>query len=127
MLNSGRESYLFITCKVPRTVSFKVDNKTVTFSVSHFNDLLFGSRHFMFANATISFKELVSAYPGPLMLVSILVSYSLSWSSLLSRFSYLCFCSHVTYFIIMLSFVLKKILARISYAVSRSSFQEETS
>lgn len=28
--------------------------------------------HFMFANATISFKELVSAYPGPLMLVSIL-------------------------------------------------------
>ncbi|KAL6323534.1 hypothetical protein AAG906_039112 [Vitis piasezkii] len=30
------------------------------------------SGHFMFANATISFKELVSAYPGPLMLVSIL-------------------------------------------------------
>ncbi|XP_019080962.1 uncharacterized protein LOC100266146 isoform X5 [Vitis vinifera] len=29
--------------------------------------------HFMFANATISFKELVSAYPGPLMLVSLLV------------------------------------------------------
>ncbi|XP_059599175.1 uncharacterized protein LOC100266146 isoform X4 [Vitis vinifera] len=28
--------------------------------------------HFMFANATISFKELVSAYPGPLMLVSLL-------------------------------------------------------
>ncbi|XP_031484522.1 uncharacterized protein LOC116253703 isoform X1 [Nymphaea colorata] len=28
--------------------------------------------HFMFANATVAFKELVSAYPGPLMCVSIL-------------------------------------------------------
>ncbi|GMN48605.1 hypothetical protein TIFTF001_017773 [Ficus carica] len=28
--------------------------------------------HFLFANATTSFKELVSTYPGPLMLVSIL-------------------------------------------------------
>ncbi|KAL1818754.1 hypothetical protein ACET3Z_013623 [Daucus carota] len=28
--------------------------------------------HYMFANATISFKQLISAYPGPLMLVSIL-------------------------------------------------------
>ncbi|KAK9273627.1 hypothetical protein L1049_018517 [Liquidambar formosana] len=28
--------------------------------------------HFMFANATVSFQQLVSSYPGPLMLVSIL-------------------------------------------------------
>ncbi|XP_022146903.1 uncharacterized protein LOC111015991 [Momordica charantia] len=28
--------------------------------------------HFMFANATISFKQIISSYPGPLMLVSIL-------------------------------------------------------
>ncbi|URE09299.1 Putative methyltransferase [Musa troglodytarum] len=31
--------------------------------------------HFMFANATVSFEPLVSTYPGPLMLVSILVSF----------------------------------------------------
>ncbi|XP_021282613.1 uncharacterized protein LOC110415321 isoform X3 [Herrania umbratica] len=29
-------------------------------------------RHFIFANASVSFKHLVSTYPGPLMLVSIL-------------------------------------------------------
>lgn len=34
----------------------------------------FYCRHFIFANATVSFKQLMSTYPGPLMLVSILVS-----------------------------------------------------
>ncbi|KAI8562951.1 hypothetical protein RHMOL_Rhmol03G0075700 [Rhododendron molle] len=36
------------------------------------NELALSNIHFIFANATVSFKELVSTYPGPLMLVSIL-------------------------------------------------------
>lgn len=36
------------------------------------NELGLSNIHFIFANAAVSFKELVSAYPGPLMLVSIL-------------------------------------------------------
>ncbi|XP_022642139.1 uncharacterized protein LOC106773773 isoform X2 [Vigna radiata var. radiata] len=35
-------------------------------------DLALNNIHFMFANATISFKQLVESYPGPLVLVSIL-------------------------------------------------------
>ncbi|XP_022980361.1 uncharacterized protein LOC111479752 [Cucurbita maxima] len=35
-------------------------------------ELGFNNVHFMFANATISFKQIISSYPGPLMLVSIL-------------------------------------------------------
>ncbi|TXG66489.1 hypothetical protein EZV62_007764 [Acer yangbiense] len=35
-------------------------------------ELALGNIHFMFANATVSFKQLVSTYPGPLVLVSIL-------------------------------------------------------
>ncbi|KAK7813317.1 trna (guanine-n(7)-)-methyltransferase [Quercus suber] len=37
-------------------------------------ELALSNIHFLFANATISFNQLVSTYPGPLMLVSILVS-----------------------------------------------------
>ncbi|XP_022718711.1 uncharacterized protein LOC111276970 isoform X2 [Durio zibethinus] len=36
-------------------------------------ELALSNIHFIFANATVSFKQLVSTYPGPLMLVSILV------------------------------------------------------
>ncbi|XP_027161584.1 uncharacterized protein LOC113762363 isoform X1 [Coffea eugenioides] len=36
------------------------------------NDLALNNVHFVFANATVSFKQLISAYPGPFMLVSIL-------------------------------------------------------
>ncbi|KAK0602074.1 hypothetical protein LWI29_030096 [Acer saccharum] len=35
-------------------------------------ELALSNIHFMFANATVSFKQLVSTYPGPLVLVSIL-------------------------------------------------------
>ncbi|KAL2318124.1 hypothetical protein Fmac_032000 [Flemingia macrophylla] len=35
-------------------------------------DLALNNIHFLFANATISFKQLVESYPGPLVLVSIL-------------------------------------------------------
>ncbi|KAJ0080335.1 hypothetical protein Patl1_23667 [Pistacia atlantica] len=35
-------------------------------------ELALNNIHFIFANATLSFKQLVSTYPGPLMLVSIL-------------------------------------------------------
>ncbi|KAM3732701.1 hypothetical protein ACB098_11G079200 [Castanea mollissima] len=35
-------------------------------------ELALSNIHFLFANATISFNQLVSTYPGPLMLVSIL-------------------------------------------------------
>ncbi|KAL5161664.1 tRNA (guanine-N(7)-)-methyltransferase [Glycine soja] len=38
----------------------------------NFWDWKYGKRHFLFANATISFKQLVESYPGPLALVSIL-------------------------------------------------------
>lgn len=33
-----------------------------------------GFRHFIFANAMVSFEQLISSYPGPLEIVSILVS-----------------------------------------------------
>ncbi|KAK4416153.1 tRNA (guanine-N(7)-)-methyltransferase [Sesamum alatum] len=36
------------------------------------NELALKNIHFSFANATVSFKQLVSTYPGPLVLVSIL-------------------------------------------------------
>ncbi|XP_068635285.1 uncharacterized protein [Aristolochia californica] len=36
------------------------------------NELGLRNIHFIFANATVSFEQLVSSYPGPLMLVSIL-------------------------------------------------------
>ncbi|KAL2251326.1 UNVERIFIED_CONTAM: tRNA (guanine-N(7)-)-methyltransferase [Sesamum indicum] len=36
------------------------------------NELALKNIHFVFANATVSFKQLVSTYPGPLVLVSIL-------------------------------------------------------
>ncbi|KZV21792.1 tRNA (guanine-N(7)-)-methyltransferase-like [Dorcoceras hygrometricum] len=36
------------------------------------NELSLRNIHFIFANATISFKKLVNTYPGPLVLVSIL-------------------------------------------------------
>ncbi|KAH9771104.1 trna (guanine-n(7)-)-methyltransferase [Citrus sinensis] len=35
-------------------------------------ELALSNIHFLFANASVSFKQLVSSYPGPLMLVSIL-------------------------------------------------------
>ncbi|KAL9420100.1 hypothetical protein AB3S75_037806 [Citrus x aurantiifolia] len=35
-------------------------------------ELVLSNIHFLFANASVSFKQLVSSYPGPLMLVSIL-------------------------------------------------------
>ncbi|KAK9742322.1 hypothetical protein RND81_03G164100 [Saponaria officinalis] len=36
-------------------------------------ELGISNAHFIFANATVSFQQLVSSYPGPLMLVSVLV------------------------------------------------------
>ncbi|KAL7258396.1 hypothetical protein ACSBR1_004511 [Camellia fascicularis] len=36
------------------------------------NELALRNIHFLFANAMVSFKQLISTYPGPLMLVSIL-------------------------------------------------------
>ncbi|GFP93923.1 tRNA (guanine-n(7)-)-methyltransferase [Phtheirospermum japonicum] len=36
------------------------------------NELALKNIHFVYANATVSFKQLVSTYPGPLILVSIL-------------------------------------------------------
>lgn len=36
------------------------------------NELALNNVHFVFSNAMVSFKQLVSTYPGPLMLVSIL-------------------------------------------------------
>ncbi|KAH6813020.1 tRNA methyltransferase [Perilla frutescens var. frutescens] len=36
------------------------------------NELALDNIHFIYANATVSFKQLISTYPGPLVLVSIL-------------------------------------------------------
>lgn len=36
------------------------------------NELALSNAHFMFANATVSFKQLIATYPGPVMMVSIL-------------------------------------------------------
>lgn len=49
-------------------------------------------RHFLFANATISFKQLVESYPGPLALVSILVGLSPC-----TKYSMAYFCIYVLY------------------------------
>ncbi|XP_024992345.1 uncharacterized protein LOC112526319 [Cynara cardunculus var. scolymus] len=49
-----------------------IRKKLVTRAEKWAKELALSNIHFLFANASISFKELISTYPGPLMLVSIL-------------------------------------------------------
>lgn len=49
-----------------------IRKKLVTRAEKWAQELALSNIHFLFANASISFKQLISTYPGPLMLVSIL-------------------------------------------------------
>ncbi|KAL4563640.1 hypothetical protein LXL04_027685 [Taraxacum kok-saghyz] len=60
--NHGSKNYM----------GLEIRKKLVTRAEKWAKELALNNIHFVFANATISFKELISTYPGPLMLVSIL-------------------------------------------------------
>ncbi|CAH9085476.1 unnamed protein product [Cuscuta epithymum] len=53
-------------------LGFEIRPKLVKRAVYWANELGLKNIHFMFANATVSFERIVSTYPGPLLLVSIL-------------------------------------------------------
>ncbi|KAH7658948.1 tRNA (guanine-N-7) methyltransferase Trmb type protein [Dioscorea alata] len=61
-------------------LGLEIRNKLVQRSQFWVKELGLKNIHFMFANATISFEHLVPAYPGPLTLVSILVSMNISFT-----------------------------------------------
>lgn len=60
--NSSSNNYL----------GLEIRKKLVKRSNFWVKELGLANAHFMFANATVSFQQLVSSYPGPLLLVSIL-------------------------------------------------------
>ncbi|KAL3624574.1 hypothetical protein CASFOL_031242 [Castilleja foliolosa] len=60
--NPGLRNYL----------GFEIRPKLVRRAEYWVNELALKNIHFVYANATVSFKQLVSTYPGPLILVSIL-------------------------------------------------------
>ncbi|XP_076955705.1 uncharacterized protein LOC143630623 [Bidens hawaiensis] len=60
--NPGSKNYL----------GLEIRKKLVTRAETWVKELALSNVHFLFANASISFKQLISTYPGPLMLVSIL-------------------------------------------------------
>lgn len=76
MLISGLKSWDLAMCKDLNFISGSEKQDHLFAIGTLVMNLLFklDCRHFMFANATISFKQIISSYPGPLMLVSILVS-----------------------------------------------------
>ncbi|KAJ4951742.1 hypothetical protein NE237_028574 [Protea cynaroides] len=53
-------------------LGLEIRNKLVSRAQFWVKELAFNNVHFMFANAMVSFEQLVSSYPGPLVLVSIL-------------------------------------------------------
>nr|XP_043621483.1 tRNA (guanine-N(7)-)-methyltransferase [Erigeron canadensis] len=60
--NPGSKNYM----------GLEIRKKLVTRAETWAKELALSNIYFMFANASISFKQLISTYPGPLMLVSIL-------------------------------------------------------
>ncbi|XP_076940254.1 uncharacterized protein LOC143609372 [Bidens hawaiensis] len=60
--NPGSKNYL----------GLEIRKKLVTRAETWVKELALSNVHFLFANASISFKQLIATYPGPLMLVSIL-------------------------------------------------------
>ncbi|XP_019462605.1 PREDICTED: uncharacterized protein LOC109361567 isoform X2 [Lupinus angustifolius] len=58
--------------KVSNYLGLEIRQKLVTRAELWVKDMTLDNIHFLFANATISFKQLVESYPGPLRLVSIL-------------------------------------------------------
>ncbi|PWA49648.1 tRNA (guanine-N-7) methyltransferase, Trmb type [Artemisia annua] len=59
--NPGSKNYM----------GLEIREKLVTRAKTWAKELALSNIHFLFANASISFKQLLSTYPGPLMLVSI--------------------------------------------------------
>ncbi|GJS33984.1 tRNA (guanine-N(7)-)-methyltransferase [Tanacetum coccineum] len=59
--NPGRKNYM----------GLEIREKLVTRAKTWAKELALSNIHFMFANASISFRQLLSTYPGPLMLVSV--------------------------------------------------------
>ncbi|KAL2478446.1 tRNA (guanine-N-7) methyltransferase [Forsythia ovata] len=78
MVDIGSGSGRFLMWLAKRNPTFRnylgleIRPKLVTRANYWVNELAMRNIHFVFANATISFKQLISTYPGPLMFVSIL-------------------------------------------------------
>jgi hypothetical protein len=64
------------TCKFPNflTSELSIFSFFQRNNISLHLELFSFHSYFMFANATVSFEKIISSYPGPLSLVSILVS-----------------------------------------------------
>ncbi|XP_061338884.1 uncharacterized protein LOC133285642 isoform X2 [Gastrolobium bilobum] len=60
------------TPKVRNYLGLEIRERLVKRAELWVKDLALDNIHFLFANATISFKQLVESYPGPLLLVSVL-------------------------------------------------------
>ncbi|KAJ1395443.1 hypothetical protein SESBI_33401 [Sesbania bispinosa] len=60
------------TPKVRNYLGLEIRQRLVKRAELWVKDLALDNIHFLFANATISFKQLIESYPGPLQLVSIL-------------------------------------------------------
>ncbi|KAM0003501.1 putative tRNA (guanine(46)-N(7))-methyltransferase [Helianthus debilis subsp. tardiflorus] len=75
-IGSGSGRFLmWLAKKNPRSKNYmglEIRKKLVTRAEKWVKELALSNIHFLFANASISFKQLISTYPGPLMLVSIL-------------------------------------------------------
>ncbi|KAL2461334.1 tRNA (guanine-N-7) methyltransferase [Abeliophyllum distichum] len=78
MVDIGSGSGRFLMWLAKRNPTFRnylgleIRPKLVTRANYWVNELAMRNIHFVFTNATISFKQLISTYPGPLMFVSIL-------------------------------------------------------
>lgn len=83
-------------------------------------------RHFLFANASASFNNLVSSYPGPLAMVSILVSTRTKVMNLGGASFFIDFQS-LFLFLLLIWQNFDRYPTTSTNAVSRSSFQEEAS
>ncbi|KAL2626391.1 hypothetical protein AAZV13_07G107900 [Glycine max] len=91
---SGR-FLMWLAKRTPKERNFlglEIRQKIVKRAESWAKDLALDNVHFLFANATISFKQLVESYPGPLALVSILVGLSPC-----TKYSMAYFCIYVLY------------------------------
>nr|GMC71323.1 tRNA (guanine-N(7)-)-methyltransferase [Ipomoea batatas] len=75
-IGSGSGRFLmYLAKRNPESKNYlglEIRPKLVTRAMYWVNELGLRNIHFMFANATISFERIVSTYPGPLALVSIL-------------------------------------------------------
>lgn len=71
--SSGWMNWSLWTCRLPGIRIWHLLFLISAVMYHHLKLFSFNS-YFMFANATVSFEKIISSYPGPLSLVSILVS-----------------------------------------------------